>query len=107
MAVMKARVIRSKKNIFFILLLLGFLAGKSFAAVSGYDRTTSEKTGADTTNLTLDEVVNLALRNNRSIKDQEFAVKSSRVNLGASRNTFDVKLNRYQVLITLPRMKMK
>ncbi len=90
--IMKARVIRSRKNIFLIFLLFGFLTGKSFAAVPEYAETALKDPGTGTIDLTLDEVVNLALRNNRSIKDQEFAVKSSRVNLSASRNVFDIKI---------------
>ncbi len=101
---MKHKLLLSlREQIFFILLkddgmkvlfliLLVLLAGKSSAAELDFAVTTLKAPGVDSIDLTLDEIVTIALQYNRNIKDREFAVKSNRLSLGASRNIFDIKI---------------
>lgn len=89
---MKAQGVRRKTHTILFLLTLVLLAGKSPAGISYYAETKAKEPTGGPIKLTLDEAVSIALQYNRNIKDQEFAVKSNRVNLGASRNVFDIKI---------------
>ena len=89
---MKARGVHRKTNTILFFLLMLVLAGKSPAGNSYYAEITGKEPGIGPIKLTLDEAVSIALQYNRNIKDQEFAVKSSSLNLGASHNVFDIKI---------------
>jgi len=92
MGIMKARGVRRKIDTILLLLLMLVLAGNSPAGNSYYAETRAKESDGGPIKLTLDEAVSIALQYNRNIKDQEFAVKSSRINLGASHNVFDIKI---------------